>query len=105
MAQSGGQPGNQNAAKGRRWSDAIDRALAKRSKAAGIQELDRLAEQFLDTVEAMTNGTDKRAPSIAGFSELADRLDGKAPQSITGDGGGPVIVEVVRFVAENSDPR
>lgn len=83
MAEIGGQPGNQNAAKGRRWRDAIDRALAKRSKAAGTEELDRLAEQFLREVESQ---------GIVGFKELADRLDGKAAQEITGADGGPLVV-------------
>ena len=73
MAESGGQPGNQNAAKGRKWHDAINRALARRSKAEGIQELDRLAEKFLDEVEAN---------SITGFREFGDRLDGKPAQQI-----------------------
>ena len=77
-----GPPGNNNGAKGRRWADAIDRALARRCKSEGIAELDRLAEAFLDTVEAMAVPTPKRGPDIAGFKELADRLDGKAAQSV-----------------------
>lgn len=71
--------GNQNAVKAKRWQQAIDRALDKRSRAAGIEELDRLAEKFLDTLEAMGNA-DK--PSIAGYAELADRMDGKAAQPV-----------------------
>lgn len=102
---SGGQPGNQNAAKGRRWADAIDRALAKRSKADGLAELDRLAEEFLDTVEAMTQGTDKRGPSIAGFSELADRLDGKPHQSSDLTVDGSLTVEVVKFTEEKTGTK
>lgn len=98
----GGQPGNQNAAKAKRWNDAIDRALAKRSKAAGIEELDRLAEKFLDAIEDMTIGTEKRGPSIAGFSELADRLDGKAAQSVDLDA--TVRGGITLTVAE-SDPH
>ena len=54
--------GNQNAVKAKRWQQAIDRALAKKSKSAGIEELDRLAEKFLETVEDMTEGTDKHGP-------------------------------------------
>ena len=72
MATSGGQPGNQNALKSKRWISAVDRALAKRSKAAGIEELDRLADKFLDEVEA---------EGINGYKELADRLDGKPHQT------------------------
>ena len=70
----GGAPeGNHNAAKGRRWQQAIDRALARRSKSSGIEELDRLADEFLKEVEAQ---------SITGFRELGDRLDGKAAQQV-----------------------
>ena len=78
--------GNQNAVKAKRWQQAIDRALEKRSKAAGIEELDRLAERFLDTIEDMTVGTEKRGPSIDGFKDLADRLDGRPVQAIHGSG-------------------
>lgn len=85
----GGAPeGNQNAAKGKRWQQAIDRALERRSKAAGIEELDRLADKFLDEVEAQ---------SITGFRELGDRLDGKPAQAIVGADGGNLTIEIVRF--------
>ena len=75
--------GNKNAVRAKRWQQAIDRALAKRSKAAGIEELDRLAEKFLDAIEEMTFSTEKRGPSIQGFIELADRIDGKSDQHIS----------------------
>lgn len=86
--------GNQNAIKAKRWSDAIDRALEKRSKGDGIKALDDLAEKFLDEVEAA---------GINGYKELADRLDGKAPQAITGADGGPLTVEIVRY-ADSDTP-
>ncbi len=75
--------GNKNAVKAKRWQQAINRALEKRSKAAGIEELDRLAEKFLDAIEDMTASTEKRGPSIHGFIELADRIDGKSDQHIS----------------------
>lgn len=78
--------GNQNAIKAKRWSQAIDRALEKRSKAAGIEELDRLAEKFLDSIEEMTAATEKRGPDIGGFKELGDRLEGKPSQEIQHSG-------------------
>ena len=97
----GGAPvGNHNAAKAKRWQQAIDRALAKRSKAAGIEELDRLAELFLQAVEDMTVPTDKRGPSIDGFKELGDRVEGKVTQPISGDPDGtPLVVNLVQFAA------
>ena len=72
--------GNQNAVKAKRWQQAIDRALAKRSKSEGITELDRLAEIYLDTAERMATNEDR--PSIAGFSDLRDTLDGKPAQQL-----------------------
>lgn len=100
---AGGAPeGNQNAVKAKRWQQAIDRALAKRSKADGIAELDRLAEKFLDAIEEMTESTDKRGPSIAGFVELADRLDGRPRQesTISGDADNPLAVSVIERVVK-----
>mgnify|MGYP001616949004 CR=1 FL=1 len=85
--------GNQNAVKAKRWQQAIDRALEKRSKADGIAELDRLAEKFLDCVD--TGAKD----FIPGFSALGDRLDGKPAQQValTGADDGPLVVEIVKF--------
>ena len=74
----GGQPGNKNACKQRRWGDAIDRALQRRCKSDGIKELDRLADKFLD--ELAVGG-------INGFKEFGDRMDGKSTQAITGADG------------------
>lgn len=74
--------GNQNAVKAKRWQQAIDRALERRCKADGIAELDRLADVYLDTIEEMTAGTEKRGPSIDGFRDFADRLDGRPAQAI-----------------------
>jgi len=85
--------GNHNAAKGRRWQQAIDRALEKRSKATGIEELDRLAEKFLDCVDSGAKDF------MRGFDALGDRIDGRPTQALehSGPGGGelPVAVSVV----------
>lgn len=75
---AGGAPlGNQNAAKGKPWQSAINRALAKRSRVEQTQALDDLAEKFLD---AVAQG------DIAAFKELGDRLDGKSVQGVEGPG-------------------
>jgi hypothetical protein len=79
VATSGGQPGNQNALKAKRWQQAIDRALAKRCKGDGIAALDELAEQYID---AIARGDKDFMP---GFNSLADRLDGKPAQAIALD--------------------
>jgi hypothetical protein len=100
VASSGGQPGNQNAAKAKRWYQAIDRALAKRSKGDAILELDRLAEIYLDTIEQMTIPHGKSGPSIAGLADLRDTLDGKPKQQIEASGpdGGAFVTKIVREV-------
>jgi hypothetical protein len=75
MAKRGGQPGNNNATKGKPWRDAIDRALAAREKSRvdGKKALDELAEQLL---VAVANGEGWAV------KELGDRLDGKPAQSV-----------------------
>jgi len=77
--------GNQFAVNKKRWQASIDRALAKRSRVEGIEELDRLAEQFLDAVVA---------EGIAGFRELGDRLDGKPKQEL--EHSGDLIVQIAQ---------
>lgn len=79
----GGQPGNQNAAKGRRFRDALRRELAKRhgSVENGYQYL---ASRLLDQVDA---------GELAAIREAADREDGKPAQTNIHQGdedGGPV---------------
>jgi hypothetical protein len=106
---TGGAPlGNKNAAKAKRWQSAIDRALERRCKSDGIKELDRLADVYLDTIEEMTQSTDKRGPSIAGFADLADRLDGRAQTAVTvaGDPDNPLtIVERIVTDPKVTDPK
>jgi hypothetical protein len=91
MASRGGQPGNNNAAKGKRWFEAIDKALKqytdkKRHIEAG-QALDRIAK--LVVREALDG-------SFWAIEEIGDRLDGKAAQSIN-------ITGEVTHVRELSD--
>lgn len=73
MSSPGAPIGNQNAVKGKRWQQAIDRALARRSRSDAIAELDKLADEFLDAV---------RSEGITGFRELGDRLDGRPTQQL-----------------------
>lgn len=86
-------PGNQYAAKSRRWTEAIDRAIAKRSRVAGLEALDELAEKLLAKVD---DG------DVSAIKELGDRLEGKPVQAISGPDGGKLVIEVVRF--EDSSP-
>ena len=79
--------GNTNGIKGKRWTKAIENALAKRSKATGMEELDRLAEEFLDDVEES---------GVNGFKELGDRLEGRAMQRVElgNTDGEPFVIKV-----------
>ena len=96
----GGQTGNQNGAKAKVWSAAINRALDKRTKIEGKEALDELAEKLLIKCEE---------GEMAALKELGDRLEGKAVQSIAGEDGGPVIIEIVRYASteqltDNTEP-
>ena len=71
---AGAPLGNQNARKAKLWTQALERALARRGKGDMIAALDELADKFLQVVEDMTASTEKRGPSIDGFKEFADRL-------------------------------
>ena len=64
--------GNNNAAKGKLWTDAIKRALARRSDTVegGLNDL---ADTF---IEAVANG------DAWAMKELGDRLEGKSAQSM-----------------------
>lgn len=83
--------GNQYAAKSKRWTAAIDRAIAKRSKVEGVEALDTLAEKLLEQVDA---------GDVSAIKELGDRLEGKPAQSVTlsGDPDNPLQLVERRVV-------
>ena len=82
---AGAPLGNNNAAKGKRWANAIDKALGNRCKSDGQKALVKLAEKLL---EAVDNGEGWA------LKELGDRLDGKPAQAINvgGQDGNPVLI-------------
>lgn len=82
MAERGGQLGNQNAVKAKRWQLAIDAALETRSRAEGVEALERLAEKLLMKCEQ---------GDVTALKELGDRMDGKPAQVITGENGDPLF--------------
>lgn len=82
MAERGGQVGNQNARKGRVWTQAIERALEKRSRADQIEALDVLAEKLLAKCDE---------GDLGALRELGDRLEGKAATIIAGDSERPPV--------------
>lgn len=69
----GAPVGNQNAARAKKWTSAIERALCRRSGKQLAEALDDLAEKFIEAVEK---------GDLAAFREIGDRLEGKAAQSI-----------------------
>lgn len=99
------QIGNQNAAKGARWREAIERAINSwpESHAGGSNELMRginaAAHAFVRKM--MEDG------DIAFFREFGDRLDGKPKQSmeVSGTDGEPLMKAVeVRLVRPDAKP-
>jgi hypothetical protein len=89
--------GNKNAANAKLWQAAIHRALARRSKVAGREALDDLAERFL----ALCDESD-----LGAFKELGDRIDGKPAQTL-GVGQDPnadpmQITRIERAIVGNS---
>ena len=76
MASAGAPQGNQNAAKAKVWTAAIQRALAERSRLSQKEALDALAEKLLAKCEE---------GDLTALKELGDRLEGKAAQTLAGD--------------------
>lgn len=75
---AGGQPGNNNATKNKPFAEAIQRALALRSRVDQADALLEVANKLIDLA---------RGGDMPAIKELADRVDGKVAQAIIG--GGP----------------
>ena len=92
MAESGAQPGNNNAGKNKPFWRALDKAIiqedGKRLRAAAEKLLDLAAQGEQWAVK-----------------ELADRMDGKAAQVIAGDAENPLtlINKVERVIVHTKD--
>jgi hypothetical protein len=83
--------GNQNAAKAKQWSAAIERALEARGAGDRLAALNALAAKLLDKCEE---------GDMTALKELGDRLDGKPAQAITGGDGGPLRLHLASADAE-----
>ena len=93
--ESGGQPDNQNAVKGKRLANAIDTALGNRWKSDGQKALVELAEVMLKAAEKSEGWAIK---------ELGDRLDGKPHQSATFDGDlGITVIQYRKDFDDDND--
>ena len=84
---AGAPVGNKNAAKAKRWQDALNRALARyanaEAKIEAGQALDKIAEQVVS--KAIAGDKDS-------IVEIGNRLDGKPAQAVTvlGDEDAPL---------------
>ena len=80
--------GNNNAVNGKRWNDAINRALEMRCKGDGIKALTELAEKLLTNAER---------GDMQALKEIGDRIDGRPAQSMTlsGDGDKPIVSKMI----------
>jgi hypothetical protein len=68
------------------WRDAIRVAVLRAHKDPKKgKKLAALADALVDA------GLDGDVPAL---KEIGDRLDGRVPQAITGDGGGPVAMAI-----------
>lgn len=86
QANTGGAPlGNQHAVKGKRWQQALVRALAKEGKGDADRGLDKIAAQVVKLALAQ---------DIQAIKEIAERFDGKVPAGVevTGANGGDLVV-------------
>jgi hypothetical protein len=85
-----GQSGNPGGRpKEKPWAEALRMALAESDNESGKKKLRLLAEAV---VQKGLEG------DIQAAKEIGDRLDGKAPQAITGDGeDGSFTINIVRF--------
>ena len=89
----GAPAGNQNAARGRIWRSAIERALAEKSKGEQMDALNTLANTLI--AKAMDG-------DMTALKELGDRLDGKPAQALDvgGQSDNPILTEVVRRIVK-----
>ena len=94
---AGAPVGNQNAAKGKKWKAALDRALEAKSRVLGKEALDECAAVLIDQALAGEQWA---------LRELGDRYDGKPSQAldIGSDPDRPLINKVVREIVDNSHP-
>lgn len=90
---SGGQPGNTNAAKGKVWNDALRKAITQDNH----KRVREAIEQLLNLAAAGEQWAIK---------ELADRLDGKAAQPVTGADGESdlTITHIIRQIVDPIEP-
>jgi len=101
MAERGGQPGNQNAAKAKRWEAALERAFAAYPDEPDMTDCTPFMIGLNKAAANFVKRTMEVDADLGFFRETGDRFDGKAAQSLTigGDPDKPLHV----FAREMSD--
>jgi hypothetical protein len=96
--ESGAQPGNKNAKKGKAWAEAIKRAI--RTKYEGEDYEEKLAQLARKLVDAADAG------DMAALKEVGDRHDGKPSQAVDlgSDPDRPLVQKIVREIVSPPNP-
>lgn len=84
----GGQPGNKNAVKGKRYEGALWHELCAMDIESGAESGATLRKIARTQIISAIGG------DIPAAKEIADRLDGKPAQAITGADGGALQVVI-----------
>ncbi len=102
MAERGAPLGNTNAAKGRRWANAVERAVdAYPEKPVSLEINKGIDEAAFAFVKKMMGEKD-----LGFFREFGDRIDGKPAVSIGGNpDGAPIAFQQVAFAAVDANPN
>ena len=88
-----GKSGNPNGArKPRAFAEELRMAL-KATDAADRDGLRRIAEALIAKAEE---------GDVSAIREVADRIDGKVAQAVTGADGEPLVVQIIRFGGDAS---
>lgn len=89
MAERGAPEGNENSAKGKDWTLAIKRALARRGEGDYRRGLDVLADRLIKAAESDDNAY------LRAIEAVGDRMEGKPGQAVTlmGDQDAPIHIE------------
>jgi hypothetical protein len=103
---AGAPLGNQNAAKAKRWQDALHKALVRFEKEDGSVKAGQALDKIAETVVSQAIAGNKDA-----WQEIGNRLDGKVPQGIIGGDEddnplrfvGRITREIVNANATNPD--
>lgn len=89
----GAPVGNNNAAKAKVWTAAINRALAEKSRLDQKEAIDQLAHALI--AKALEG-------DLGALKEFGDRMEGKPAQALTlgGDADNPILQRIERTIVD-----